>query len=351
MTKKVMLDAGHGLSTPGKQTPDNPTVKEFTLNQKVVDQIVNYLADYEVEIQFSHDPTGKTDVALATRVSRCNLYQPDLYVSIHHNAYNNQWGKHTGVEVYHHTFGSADDKKVAALLAPKLAANTGLLNRGVKNAEFAVLACKATAILVEGGFMDSSIDNPVIKSTTGQKAYAKAVADIIISFLSLKKKVIIAPAAPSTPSPVSNAEQYIVVKGDTLWSISIKYNLTVDDLRNFNNLKTDVLDIGQVLNLKKDSSSNYQFTYTVVKGDTLYGIAGKYNVTVDQITKDNNLKTTTLSIGQQLIIKIAKKIHIVIKGETLYSIANKYNTTVEAIKNLNKLTSDVLSIGQELMIP
>lgn len=101
---------------------------------------------------------------------------------------------------------------------------------------------------------------------------------------------------------------------------------------------------------KKDQTTN---TYVVEKGDNLYSIAKKYSTTVSKIKELNNLKSDTLSIGQELIIPSSfdVKTHIVKSGDTLYSIARKYNTTVDAIKVANNLTSNVLSIGKELIIP
>ena len=96
--------------------------------------------------------------------------------------------------------------------------------------------------------------------------------------------------------------------------------------------------------------------YTVVKGDTLYSIARRFNTTVDAIKSLNGLTSNILSIGQQLKIPttdIEEEIPIiytVVSGDTLYSIARRFNTTVDAIKKLNNLTSNILSIGQQLKI-
>lgn len=186
--KKLVLDAGHYLETAGKRTPNG--VREWTLNNAVCKYIAEYLKNYKVEIHRVDDTAGKKEIKLAERVKKTNKINPDAFVSIHHNAYNGKWNNVTGTEVYHHTQGSAKDKELAKLLAPKVAKETGLKNRGVKKAEFAVLTCKASipAVLCEGGFMDSKIDEPVITSEKGQRAYAKAVADGIISFLKLEKK-------------------------------------------------------------------------------------------------------------------------------------------------------------------
>ena len=100
--------------------------------------------------------------------------------------------------MYYHTNGTAEDKKVAGLLAPKLSSACGVRNRGVKHAKFTVLTCRATAILVEGGFMDSVNDYPIITSAKGQKAYAQAVAEVVIDYLKLTKKKVSQSVTPST---------------------------------------------------------------------------------------------------------------------------------------------------------
>lgn len=186
MAKVLVLDAGHGLNTSGKQTMNGSkgVIKEWTLNSNVCNKIQAILKDYDVTIHRTDDTTGKTDISLSERVKRCNNYNPHLFVSIHHNA-----GGGVGTEVYWHTKGTAEDKKVASILAPKLASKCGMRNRGVKQASFAVLGCKPTAILVEGGFMDTVADYEIITSDKGQQVYAEAVAESIIEYLGLKKVV------------------------------------------------------------------------------------------------------------------------------------------------------------------
>ena len=199
-TPILVLDAGHGLTTAGKQTMNGKygIIKEWELNNKVLGYLMGYLNDYVVTIYRTDDPTGKTDVDLLERVKRCSSYAPILFISIHHNA-----GGGTGIEVYWHSQGTAEDKKIAGIVAPKLAAATGMRNRGVKQAAFTVLTCKATAILVEGGFMDTQSDYEYICSEVGQRAYAKAVADSVIEYLSLKKKATT--SSSNTTSSTSTA--------------------------------------------------------------------------------------------------------------------------------------------------
>lgn len=213
--KILVLDAGHGLNTAGKRTLNGSrgVVHEWTMNNNVCNKITNILRDYNVTIYRTDDTTGKTDVSLSERVKRCNNYNPHLFVSIHHNAVGvSSWSTATGVETYWHTYGTASDKKVATLIQGKLASKTGLRNRGVKQAQFAVLGCKATAILVEGAFMDSSIDYDYITSDKGQQAYAEAVAEGIIEYLGLTKKVVATPKPTPTTSSTYKVGDKIKVK-------------------------------------------------------------------------------------------------------------------------------------------
>lgn len=151
---------------------------------------------------------------------------------------------------------------------------------------------------------------------------------------------------------------YIVKKGDSLYSIANKYNTTVDELKRINNLTSNILSIGQVLKLPSDKASNVEkeentISYTVQKGDSLYSIARKYDTTIDRIKDLNNLTTNLLSIGQVLLIPTDTNLettYTVKKGDSLYSIAKKYNTTVDRLKQLNNLTSNLLSIGQILIV-
>ena len=191
--KVLVLDAGHGYNTLGKRTAASlgTVFREWYLNDRVCDYIAQFLKDYNVTIYRTDDTDGSTDVSLTSRVRKTNEINPDLFISIHHNA-----GGGTGTEVYWHSYGTQEDKKIAGIIAPKLASKTGLRNRGVKQAEFAVLCCKVTAVLVEGGFMDSASDYKVITSAAGQQAYARAIADSVIQYLGLTKSS----SSSNTPS-------------------------------------------------------------------------------------------------------------------------------------------------------
>lgn len=146
---------------------------------------------------------------------------------------------------------------------------------------------------------------------------------------------------------------YTVKLGDTLYSIARAYNVTVDELKQANNLTNNILTIGQVLNIPTISDNVDNF-YVVKSGDSLYSIARQYNTTVDELKTINNLSTDILSIGQKLLIPTTsspKKIYTVKSGDSLWKISREFGTTVSELRKLNNLTSDILSIGQQLIIP
>lgn len=187
MAKVIALDAGHGLHTAGKQTPDG--IKEWTLNDKVRDKVVVFLKDYDVGFVFPDNNEGETDENLTARRTMYVNKKVDAAVSIHHNAYKGTWGTATGVEVYTDRNPTDADTKLAKAIYSRLPKYTGLKGRGIKKANWTVINQNSVpAVLTEGGFMDTKSDHAVITSAAGQAAYAKAVAEGLIEFLGLEKK-------------------------------------------------------------------------------------------------------------------------------------------------------------------
>lgn len=194
------------------------------------------------------------------------------------------------------------------------------------------------AIIVEYGFLDSILDDPT-QLKNDYKKLTKAVVDAILEYIGYS---------------VEQENVYTVKSGDSLWSIAKKFNTTVDDLKKTNNLTSNSLSIGQKLVIpgKKESTSNN--VYTVQKGDSLYSIARKYNVDVNALKQANNLSSNLLSIGQVLIIPTGTEDYIlykVVSGDSLYSIAKKYGITMQEIMDFNNLGSTILTVGQVLKIP
>lgn len=206
-------------------------------------------------------------------------------------------------------------------------------------------------IVINYGYVENTSDANFLKNNYEKlgEAVVKSIADF----------------AGVTYTPSNLEGYYVVKKGDSLWSIASKNNITVSKLKSLNNLSSNTLQIGQLLKLptsNNDNANNELTTpnknfYTVQKGDNLWLIANKYGTTVDKIKKANNLSTNNLSIGQTLIIPSTnipnqnEITYIVKKGDSLWLIANKYDTTVEKIKSTNNLSTNNLSIGQILVIP
>lgn len=183
----------------------------------------------------------------------------------------------------------------------------------------------------------------------------KRLNDLTSNTLTIGTKLIV-----PTEKEDESKGTYVVKAGDTLYKIANANNVTVADIINANKLTSNVLSIGQELIIPSKNQnvpdSNY-INHTVIKGDNLYSIARKYNTTVQELMNINNLKSNLLSIGQ--VIKVPKttsdsntpnNVYTVKSGDTLYSIARKFGKTVSDIQKNNNLSTTTLSIGQELII-
>lgn len=198
-------------------------------------------------------------------------------------------------------------------------------------------------LIVEYGFIDNTKDVEFLKEN--YKELAEAVISAVANYIGV----------PYTPPEGITTNTYVVQKGDSLYSIANKLGTTVSELKKENNLTSNTLQIGEVLRIPtKEIYEGEENVYIVQKGDTLYSIAAANNTTVDELKKANNLTSNILSTGQLLKIPSAllpESTYIVKKGDSLYSIANKYNTTIDELKRINNLTSNILSIGQVLKLP
>lgn len=198
------------------------------------------------------------------------------------------------------------------------------------------------SIIVEYGFLDNARDAERLKNN--YKDYAEAVVRAVANYKNLNYV------------PLTGSDYYIVKKGDTLWSIARDNNISVEKLKQINNLTSNSLSIGDILKLTDEliETPTTNDTYIVKSGDTLYSIARKFNITVNELKQANNLTNNNLSINQELVIpteNINQQTYTVQKGDTLYSIARKFNVSVNNLKDINNLSSTLLSIGQTLLIP
>lgn len=103
------------------------------------------------------------------------------------------------------------------------------------------------------------------------------------------------------PGPTPGVIEYVVKPGDSLWLIANRYHTTVDAIKALNNLTSDVIYVGQVLKIPTQTSTP-TFSYTVRSGDTLWLLARRFGTTVDEIKALNNLTSDVLNVGQVLQI-------------------------------------------------
>ncbi len=152
--------------------------------------------------------------------------------------------------------------------------------------------------------------------------------------------------------------EYQVVAGDTLSGIANRFNTTVDELVSINNITNpNLILIGQILKLKRDNSSQTgNNTYVVQAGDTLSAIAQKYGTTYQELARINNISNPNLIyVGQVIKItgknKITDKVYTVQSGDTLSKIAKMYNTTVGDLVAKNNISNpNLIYVGQKIKI-
>lgn len=205
-----------------------------------------------------------------------------------------------------------------------------------------------------------------------------------------------------------------VRKGETLSHIASLYNVSVEDICELNNIKDDIISIGQRLKIETNVKNNKskekpqnlvktnakgQTLHEVSRGETLSSIALKYNVTMTQLREmnPNEISGDDIKAGTIIVVKDAPQdkktektaktkgktieknqkannskaddsaadkttskqrkladktsVHAVQKGDSFYSIAEKYNTTVEDLQKLNpKVNPEKIQIGQKIRV-
>ena len=305
MTYKIGCDAGHSLTTPGKQTPDRE--KEWSFNDVQIRAFIAEMKTYEdVEVYRYDDPTGKTDVPLKTRTDKANKEKVDLYISFHHNANTGKWGDWTGTEVHVYKTKPKEAVKLAQIVHPKLAKAYGLKDRGIKYTDLHITReTDMTSILIEGGFMDSRIDIKKMRDVEVLNNVGKAVAEAVAQFAGLKKKEI----KKETPAKTSDKAPK---KDDTVYRVRKSKDDAKTQIGAFKSLNSAKQLASRTPGYKVfDDKGKLIYTppapekiHTVKAGDNLTKIAEKYNTTVQKLQDANNIKNASLIYpGQKIKIK------------------------------------------------
>jgi len=191
---KIGLSAGHGLYTPGKRTMrtlDHKQTREWWLNQRILVKVLEILKGYNVTVFRYDDPSGKRDIPLKERTTNANNDKLDFYLSIHHNGGANGSAA-SGTVMYKYPKSSTETNRLQPLLYKSIVKNTGLVgNRStpLKSANFhEVRETRMPSLLLENGFMDSTVDVPIILSESHATKTAKGIADFLIKEFKLSKK-------------------------------------------------------------------------------------------------------------------------------------------------------------------
>lgn len=337
MTKKIVIDAGHGGDDSGA-IGNGIIEKEYTL--KISKYIANRLKELGADVYLTRttdetvNPQERTKRVLEAFGNNKNV----LVISNHINA-----GGGDGAEVI---YALRSNDTLPKLILNNLeeegqnirqAYQRRLPSNPMKDYYFMLRDTGNTeAMIIEYGFLDSSKDD-VFQLKNNWKKYAEAAVKAIAEYTNLNY--------------INNTNNLYTVKaGDSLWSIAKQFNISVEDIKKSNNLSSNLLSIGQILLLP--NINNYK-QYTIKVGDTLYKIAQNNNTTVQELMKLNNLSSNLLSIGQIISLpadNYSYKTYKVKAGDTLYKIAKLFNTTTDKIMELNNLKDSILSIGQILKI-
>lgn len=349
MAKKVVIDAGHGGS-------DSGAIGNGIIEKNLTLDISKYMYDRLKELGVPVKLTRNSDVDLPASerpqrvLDQYGNGKDVIVISNHINA-----GGAEGAEVI---YALRNKDTLAKKILDELEKQGQLVRKYYQrrlprdyNKDYYYMlrnTPNTEALIVEYGFLDNASDANKLKNN--YKKYAEAVVKAITEYAGYKYV------------PLAGSDYYVVKKGDTLWSIASAYGLTVEKLKSLNNLTSNNLTIGDSL-IVKDSSGNSDNSssvdnnkyYIVKKGDSLYSIARRNNMTVDELKSLNNLTSNILSIGQKLIISsgsnVPNNVYVVKKGDTLWSIANNFNVSVNDLKNANNKSNNSLSIGEQLIIP
>ena len=350
---KVIIDAGHGGSDPGAVSGN---LKEKDLNL----QASKYMEKRLNELGIPTFMTREDDSSLPkderiTKILNALNGQPAILVANHINA-----GGGEGAEIVY----ALRNQPTLAQLALDNIGEKGQIKRKAyqrrlpenPNLDYYYIlresGVNTEPILVEYGFIDNENDrNKLINKLND---YVEGVVQAIAEYT-------------NTPyTPPETEDFYIVKKGDTLYKIANDYNITVQALKDINNLVTDTIEVGQKLFLKSEQTTPK--TYIVKKGDTLYSIATAFNTTPNKIKQENNIQGNTIYIGQELKLPSPilpptsppitedpgneiYTIYTVKKGDSLWSISREYNISVQELIDINDLLTTTIKVGDQLKVP
>jgi N-acetylmuramoyl-L-alanine amidase len=257
---KIMLDAGHGLNTPGKRSTDG-SLHEWSFNSVVAKYVADLLAQYEnTTTYFAHDVTGAVDIPLQQRTDKANKLGVDAYISFHANAGDS---KARGLETYIHPVCPPATVALGKAIHESLIKITGVLDRGLKRADFQVLReTKMNAVLIEHEFMTNAQSLALLKSDDFRHKCAQGTVNALVSFYGLKKKAAPQPEADSADGKLVRGEKGPNVQVLNQWLHELGYTFKQDDLY-------DQYTEAALLAFQKEHGLPQDAVYTSAIGDVI----------------------------------------------------------------------------------
>lgn len=169
-------------------------------------------------------------------------------------------------------------------------------------------------------------------------------------------------------SASAHEKLHTVQSGDSLWKLSVSYNVAINDIKTWNKLSTNTIYVNQRLSVLAPhshtsttsvSTNTTESTYVVKTGDTLWGISKTYHLSITKLKSLNDLKSDTIYPGQRLKVSgvspatasaSASSTYIVRSGDNLSTIAARHNLSLSVLKSINNLNSDIIYPGQILKL-
>ncbi len=209
----------------------------------------------------------------------------------------------------------------------------------------------------------------------------------------------------SSSSNTASGTKYTVKAGDSVWSVSNKYGITMAQLIQWNNIQNNFIYPGQQLTVSNSGSTNSassntgssantnnsssantgssssQGTYTVKAGESVWSVANKNGITMNQLIEWNNIKNNFIYPGQRLIVKggnstntntgsttsaakpntpntsattstssSGNTMYTVKAGESVWSVANKHHITMDQLIEWNNIKNNFIYPGQQVIV-
>lgn len=353
----IVIDPGHGGEDPGSIGPSRKYEKDATLSisKKLAAQL-NAVPGIKTRMTRNADYF----VNLNRRVAIARENEAHLMISIHADAFTTPQPRGGSVFVLNTRranteisrwienkekqsellggsgaafTGNIDDKnvnqtlldlqfshsqkegyKLATAILSEMGKVAKLHNSKPINTSLAVLRSpQIPSVLVETGFISNPTEEKLLFQRSHQDKLARAVTKAVVKYLKANppEGIILSNATPSTGS----VSQHKVSRGESLSVIASKYGTSTQALMKLNNLKSSSLAIGQVLKIPGSASSSSSssavktktITHTVKSGEYLGKIASRYKVSVADIKRENRLKSETVRVGQKLRITVEVK--------------------------------------------